>query len=390
LDLVTDRLGEQATSGLLRWQALTLKLASFASAVDIAIGPNPVANLLDMLVLASLTRLTVENYWVPEVFGQESGQDLLLAVRVLEQDIWAVSEKVLTAEQQGDLRALIRTWHEQHPNQYYIWGVRFREFSGQSAAALDRVAETGGLLRQVERTRETVDEVRAFGERVLYYLQRAPGLTGIQAELTVYSMLRQPEIVQALEDWQRVSESMERFAERAEDLPKQRLEAIEQLMEGLAEQRKAFMDDLIADENKLRDVLGDLHQALVAANELVGGLDGLATKFNIGGADEEPFDVNEYRQIFAEASGTVTELTSLVQAVEQLVASPTWEQRVPQAVDVAHTIGGDAKALLTRVFLLAVALIAVFFISMFAYRYASIRLTRGPSVSTDQKPKETA
>jgi hypothetical protein len=340
LDVVTDRIAEQSESGLLRSQALTVKVASYAAAVDIAVGPNPVANILDMLVLASLTRLTVEDYWVPEVFGQESGQDLLLAVRVLEQDIWAISGKVLTEQQQEDLRSLISTWHEQHPNQYYIWGARFSEFSGQSAA-LDRVAETGGLLGQVERTRETVDEVRSLGERVLYYLQRAPGLTGFQAELTVYSILRQPEIVQALEDWQRISESMERFAEEANDLPKQRLEAVEQLMQGLTQQRKAFMDDLIAEEDRLRGVLGDLHTTLVAANELVGGLDSLATKFDIGGADEEPFDVNEYRKIVTEASGTVAELTSLVQAVEQLMASPTWEQRVPQAVDVAHTIGDD-------------------------------------------------
>ena len=59
------------------------KMASQETVVDIAIGPNAVENLLDMLVLATLTRQEVESYWVPEYFGEEHGEGLLRAFRDL-------------------------------------------------------------------------------------------------------------------------------------------------------------------------------------------------------------------------------------------------------------------------------------------------------------------
>lgn len=375
--LAVDRILEGSPTARQRTAAYTFDTAGYASVIDIAIGPNPVTNLLDMLVLASLNRITAEAYWVPEVFGQEQGQGLMLAARDLEEDIWTVSEKVLTPQQQEDLRVLIRAWYERHPEQHNIWGIRFGEFSGQRAAALDRVIETGGLLRQVQRTREAVDEVRLLGERVLYYMQRAPFLVNAQVLLGVARITDEPEIAAALEDWRRVSKSMELFAEQVELLPEKRIEAIEQFMNGLDKQRGAFMEDLASDESDVRGVLNDLHQVLTAANELMGHVDGLADQFRVGDPNKEPLDPNEYRMVVAQVSDTATELSGLVQAVEQLMASPAWEQRVPDAIGVADEISADAGALLNRAFLLGVGLIVAFFAVLLAYRLISARVTRG-------------
>jgi hypothetical protein len=162
-----------------------------------------------------------------------------------------------------------------------------------------------------------------------------------------------------------------------EQLPEQRIEAIDQFMDGLDKQRSAFMEELASDESEVRGVLNDLHEVLTAANELMGHVDGLADQFRIGDPNKEPLDPNEYRMVVAQASDTATELSALVQAVEQLMASPAWEQRVPDAIAVADEIGADAEALLNRAFLLGVALIGVFFAAMFLYRLASARVTRG-------------
>ncbi len=374
--LVVDQMLEGDLTPRQRTAANLFHTAGYASVIEIAIGPNPVANLLDMLVLVSLNRMVAESYWVPEVFGQELGRNLIEASRALEEDIWTISERVLTPEYQEDLRALIRNWHEQHPDERDIWSVRFGEFSGQQAAALKRVVETGGLLSQVQRTRETVDEVRLLGERVLYYMQRAPFLVQRQVLLTFAKVADQPEVADALGDWRRVSESMERIAAEAEQLPEQRLAAIEQLFDALDEERIAFMKDLTSDEAGVSGVLGELQQVLTSANQLIGQVDGLADQLRIGDPNKPRRDPNEYRVVIAQAANTAAEFRGLVQAVEQLMASPAWEQRVPELVGVADEVSTDVAALLDHGFLLTAALIGIFFTALLVYRLILARLTR--------------
>ena len=65
------------------WQAV-----SQATTVDIAVGPNPVTNLMDMMVLTSLQRMVIRDYWGPEVFWQHRGEVLLNAATMVEEDIW--------------------------------------------------------------------------------------------------------------------------------------------------------------------------------------------------------------------------------------------------------------------------------------------------------------
>ena len=107
MSLEADLIKAKATTPELRWFAIGWKLACQTAVVDIATGPNAVENLLDMMVLASLTREEVETYWAPEFLGEELGRGLVRASRQLEVEIWEGSSGVLTPEQQKDLRALI-------------------------------------------------------------------------------------------------------------------------------------------------------------------------------------------------------------------------------------------------------------------------------------------
>jgi hypothetical protein len=143
-------------------------------------------------VFASLTRIEVENYWVPDYLGSELGEGLLQSARMLEEDIWGLSEQVLTAEQQQDLRTMIQEWKTANPDQHFFWSVRFSGFSRQRAKDLERVQQTGGLLAEVQMSRETAEEIRAFSERLLHYLQRASGITRLEAEFCMREALRTP------------------------------------------------------------------------------------------------------------------------------------------------------------------------------------------------------
>jgi len=42
------------------------KTVSYAAIVDVAIGPDAVTSLLDMMVLTKLSRIVVEDFWIPE------------------------------------------------------------------------------------------------------------------------------------------------------------------------------------------------------------------------------------------------------------------------------------------------------------------------------------
>ena len=239
MSLEADRIQAKATTPELRWFAAGWKLACQTAVVEIAVGPNAVENLLDMMVLASLTREELETYWVPEYLGTELGQGLLKASRMLEDEIWEGSKRVLTPEQQNDLRTLIHEWNEQHPDQHYFWSIRFAGFTDQRAIELQRVQETGGLLGEISQTRETAVEMREFGERVMYYMQRAPNLTRLQAEFGMREVLNMPEVIQVLDNTERLTRSSERYAAVIEKLPAERDAAIVQMFNELSREREA-------------------------------------------------------------------------------------------------------------------------------------------------------
>lgn len=242
--LEAEQIRNKARSPELRRFATGLALLTQKSSLDIAIGPNAVENLLDMLVLATLTRIEAENYWVPEVLGPELGAGMLNSARILEEDIWDLSSQVLTPEQQQDLRELIKEWKAANPDQHFFWSVRFGGFSGQRAQDLKEVEQTGGLLAEVQMTRETAEEMQAFSERLLHYLQRAPGIARLEADFAMRDVLFTPEVQQMIADLNRVSVSSERYAEFAESLFAESNKLMDEMFVKLAEERKATIDNV--------------------------------------------------------------------------------------------------------------------------------------------------
>lgn len=286
MSLEADRIREKATTPELRRFATGWKLACQTTVVDIAVGPNAVENLLDMMVLASLTREEFETYWVPEVLGDELGQGLLKASRMLEEEIWEGSKRVLTPEQQNDLRTLIHEWNQQHPDQHYFWGIRFAGFTDQRAIELQRVQETGGLLGEIAQTRETAVEMREFGERVMYYMQRAPNLTRLQAEFGMHEILNTPEAIQLLDNTERLTRSSERYASVMEKLPAERDAAIVQMFSELSHEREAAIIQMVDKLSKEREEAithlvreeREAIKALLTSEELQSAVDQISTE----------------------------------------------------------------------------------------------------------------
>ena len=359
--LATNELRDATVSEEQRRMMHDWKTVSTASIVGIAIGQNAVTNLLDMMVLTRLSLLVVDDYWIPEVFGQELGSKFRQAFADVDEDIWAVADDVLTEQHQADLRNLVDEWHAENPDQIYPWYVRLSNFSGQRAASLAAVQQSGGMLVEVARAREAAEEIQAFGERMLFYMQRAPMLTTNEFESSVGSILGGPEISRIIDDTDRFVLALERFIDVVDDLPRDRLEVVDQLMDRVAEERRLMFEGMADAEPNMRALLTEFLPVMESLERTIV----IAKDKN---PDAKPFDINDYTEIVSEAAVTAAELRLLIQSVSELLG---------EASDASLLVGAIVEAerqIADRLFWQLVSLIFIFFIVLLGYRFIAARL----------------
>ena len=361
--LVTAVIRDETDSDELKRLMHNWKMVSHAAIVEVAIGPNAVTNLLDMMTLTRLSRLVVESYWIPEHIGEEHRAEFLQTFVDLEEDIWTVADDVLTPQHQDELRFLVDQWHEENPEQYFPWYVRLSNFSGQRAASLAAVQQSGGLLKEVARAREAAEEIQAFGERVLFYLQRAPTLTTDQFESSASGILAGPEISRLIDDTERFVTTLERLVEIVAALPENRIAAVDQFMDRVAQEREVMLRDLSTAEPGLRAVLADLQPVLESLEKIV-----VTAKTPNPDPDARPFDINEYRALVAESAVTAAELRLLIQSVSDLLAGATDASPLISALVEAE------RTVVDRLFYQMLILIGIFFLALLAYRFVAGRL----------------
>jgi hypothetical protein len=361
LSLAANTVRDKTDDPALLVLAQKWKAVSYTTIVDIAIGQNAVTNLLDMMTLTRLSRLMFESYWMPEVFGPEYGASFLQSYVDLEDDIWTVADDVLTAQQQAELRTLIDDWHAENPEQIYPWYVKMSDFSGQRAASLAAVQQSGGMLQEVARAREAAEEIQAFGERVLFYLQRAPMITSAEFGVGASAVLGGPEISGAMDDMDRFVTAVERLVAVIDRLPDDRLAAVDQLMDRVSEERQALLRDVGSSEPNISNLLVELLPVLESLERTV-----VAAK--IKNPDSRPFDVNEYTALVGESATTALELRRLVDSIDALLQDPT------QVSPLVESLVEAEQAIVDRAFMQAIALIFIFFAALLGYRLIAGRL----------------
>jgi hypothetical protein len=347
-----------------RVDALIFQYAAQAAPLDVAMGRNPVTNLMDMMVMTTLARHTAADYWTAEVDDPEQAQVLLETVARLERDIWAVSGKVLTDDQQVGMRQLIEAWREEHPGVRNIWRIRFSAFSGQRAAELREVQRTGGLMGQLSRSVDAVEEMQEYGERLLHYLQRAPELARLQGEWAVYEVLDQPEIQAVIRDSDRLALVAEQLAALAERLPGEQFAAVDQVMDRLSSERTQLFEDILAEEPRIRATIGDLTELLglvsvISANvkETTESFERTAAALNLDltPTGSEPVNIQDYIALVRESAGAAVEVRRIVDAVD------------------GRAVDQELDQLLDRAFIYVLISITVFFVALFGYRMARRR-----------------
>ena len=309
-----------------RLMVMSVGLNQATAAYDIASGPNPLVDVLDMVVLATLTRSTCQDYWVGAVFGARA-QPLLEALRTMEERAWAQAPQVLTPEQLQAVRDGVARWRASHPERREIAFVRIEHLAtaageqglGQGTPGgilgtlgLDPMAGLDPAVRQVEET-------RILAERAFFVAKREPRLLDLQAQLLLMQLEQQPRSQEAFQIAERVSSSMEVFARTAGDLPglvdREREAAIRQVLDAL-QAREGRTRALLAEA---RTTLEAGRSTAASVDATIRSLDGLMARLQQppppGTPPSKPFDVDDYTRALRQLEESSRELQTLLATV---------------------------------------------------------------------------
>ncbi len=167
--------------------ALHRALLYEAHALEIATGPSPGVDALDMAVFITLCREAFERHWLPHVYGA-AGRDMFRALETSEADAWTIAGKVLSSAQEDLLREQVRAWQAENPAQVHVEAVRLADFSKLHGDAAKNAAASG-LLASVKSATRTADDALRLGERALFLAQRAPFSLRLQVRIGTLELM---------------------------------------------------------------------------------------------------------------------------------------------------------------------------------------------------------
>ena len=373
---------------------------SAAAAFTIAADPDPQLALLDMVVMTTLGRMVYEDYWRPRL-GAPADPGIA-AFENLEMDIWTVAAPILDEAQQQELRERIETFHADNPELSTYSHLRFADFPSKRASSTLKKKKSGGIFGSVRGITDQVEQTRIMVERAMYLTTRLPLLSGGFADVWLSRLSKNPAVEDLRADLHTFAIVSDRLATVAEKLPEQaasernetvrqvaeeaatfRYEAIEHVFEGVAEERRAILAQLIEEEQRLGGLITELRQTLAEANTLTVSVDALAQRFDVGappepGVVEEPFDIEDYRATLVDARSMITEANGLVRTTNDFLNSPGADRLVPSLVDAINQAGETSEdlvdhSLFRAAFLILFALVG-YVLARLCYQWLAMRL----------------
>jgi hypothetical protein len=359
------------------------KVQQASSAYTIASGPNPVSNALDMVVLATLSRMVIDDSWVGGDIGARA-LEVQTTYRSLEAQAWQLVNGVLNEEQVAALHQTITQWRAKNPNVRAVAYIHFRDFAQAVGPSSPSSTGAGSLLSFVgidplsnlDPAVQEIAQTRQLAERAIYYMQRTPDLLDMQVERLSYQFADMPETRSLLTSFDRVSligSSSDRLVDTLPDL--------------LDHQREALIAQLTQTINSqsatLGTLAGQLRGALQAGTDTATAVNGALQSFerisNLFAKKPQPasatpqppgkpFDISDYTAMLQQAASTARELDSLAQHGDQLT---------PALRAATQDAALQAQGILNHLFLLLVLLVlviaAAWLLAALAYRRITMR-----------------
>jgi len=355
-------------------RALLFKISTTEGVITIAAGENTYADLLDMVSLATLTRMVLEDYWVTTPHG-ELFEPWLRHSRAMETNIWTIADQVLAVEQQDELRQSIQEHYASlthlkglflmHPQDLLVPRSLAKKKGDGSVFKLAALDPMSGLDPAVREVTET----RLFAARALYLLGRQSWLVRWQSELLVLRVTDQPKVAQALEDATSLSESIDRASKAADTVS----QTAAQLPAQIADERKAIVEALAAQEGQITTLLQSGTEFSDSLGTTLTNFDALMKRFGVGEADThaappdpnaKPFDILDYAKTAEQVAAMAKELNETINGVNTTLDSPALDRLSNQAT-------ADGRSLLNHLFLLASGLVVLVLVCALIYRAAT-------------------
>jgi hypothetical protein len=381
MTLAMDRL-QRGTNHIGQAELLRWKLTLGTESCTAASGPNSLANLLDITVMVTVTRMMLEDHWMPNVFG-ESARPLLESCRLAETKIWQIAAGVLSPTQLEELRQAIQTWHQQNPLPESAVSARAIGFTPRinndkqtlrpdSVFTLFRIDPLAGMDPAVRELTET----RMFAERAMFVTQKMPTLLRWQMELLSLDASELPTVRQLTTNATQVSSAIERVAGVAEKLPDQLSAERAAILQALRDQEKA-VGELMKSGTTMSDSL----------NTTLTTFDALMQRFGVGetnvtsaaDTNSEPFRIQAYTETAAQLAATSQRLTELLVTFDQTLGSTNLTRLSAQVGPVVEQAQASGKQVVDYAFWKAMQLVLIILGAMLIYRFIKSRWLRDAS-----------
>jgi hypothetical protein len=308
------------------------KLSQATAAYTIATGPSAVANAFDMVVLATLSRMVVEDAWVSERFG-ERAEPLREAHRRLEADARDLVKSVATPDQIANLQRVIDEWRQRNPHIRAVSYVHFLDFAKSighprpgddsstaglfSLLGIDPLSKLDPAVREIAQSRE-------LAERAIYYAQRVPNLVDMQVERMSDQFATTPETTRLLSNIDRATQAADAAGRLAGELPSvlthEREAAIRQLMEVLTVETvhtRALVSEIRGALEAGTTTSNSLSATIHSFSQMMAGFQQPKSTGGVSEAPGRPFDITEYTAAAAEFTRTANGLQQLIAGIER-------------------------------------------------------------------------
>jgi hypothetical protein len=367
------------TAEILKW-----KIALNTQTCAIASGPNDIANLLDMTVFVTVTRMAVEDYWQPKVFG-DSALPMLESCRNAETHIWQFAGTVVTPKQVAELHKAIEGWRQRNPLPEDVLGARAVGFASRVVQAnksgtptvddvfnllnVDPMSGLDPAVREIEQT-------RLFAERALFVTQQMPMLLRWQIELLSVNSMEMPTVQQLVTNTTQIAASADRVSRVAEQLPGQ-----------VSAEREAILTALQSQETNVSSLMTSGTQMSDSLNTTLTTFTALMKLFGVGDTNSagppdtnsQPFRIQDYTQTAAQLEATSRQLTELLLTLNQTLDSTNLARLSAQVGPVVQQAQIGGKEVVDYAFWKGVLLVVIVLAAALIYRFLVVRMiSTGP------------
>jgi len=347
---------EGSTPELTREMVQQIRLGYAGDIWMAASGPNTYADLLDLVTVITLSRIVIEEYWVPDVFG-DSALPLLEVARTSEEDIWAIAATVLTAKQQKELREAIQQWREENPKAEHAMYVRAVGLAGRMAESKshDREGPSSvfGLLMidplsGLDPAKRELAQTRLTAERALYVAQRMPFMLRWQMERWSAYVADLPETRQLLTNAAQLGDAAETLSRTAEQLP-----------DRFSEERREIVEILRSEQETLRDLSAEARGTLNAGSQMASNthlalmsFDAVVQRLQQSNSDSnaEPFRIRDYTEAAGQLDATALRLSDLLQQLNEMLASTNLHGLAGEVAPALESVESSGRQLVDHAF----------------------------------------